>query len=188
MLDEKKRKETITLIKRLLDDGKIIKPKKYTKKFFMNKARNALDTSQRLMLISTDEKDELKNYLWIITTSYYAMFFAAISLLAHLNHKIDSSIGIHRLTYHALLYYCVIDDNKLQKHYIEQYKEAYDDAEQLLQISESKVFEMLNNLKYEQDKRHSFTYEEGLEAEKSKAKISLERAKSFVSEVRKIIT
>jgi uncharacterized protein (UPF0332 family) len=52
---------------------------------------------------------------------------------------------------------------------------------------ESKALEFIDNLRYEPQKRHIFTYEEGKEAEKSKASTSLKRAKAFITEIRMMI-
>jgi len=125
--------------------------------------------------------------MWAITTAYYSMFFAATALLAHFGHKIKSEIGIHKLTYHALAYYFIIADNKLQKHFVEEYKDMYYDAENLLQISEEKALEMIEHFKFEQTKRTRFTYEMGWTAEKQKAQTSLERAEEFILEIRELM-
>lgn len=187
MLDEKQRKKSEALIKQLISENKIVKAYPKTKSFFLEKAINSLQLSKRIYEISVDEDDSLEGYMWVINTSYYAMFFAATSLLAHFNHKIDSDVGIHKLTYHALVYYFLLDDNKLQKHFIEQYKESYDNAEQLLQISEEKAIEMVEHFNFEHTKRTSFTYEVGKIAERNKANTSLKRAEEFLIEVRNIM-
>ncbi len=187
MLDNKQRKESESIIKQLIKENKIIKPGSRVKSFFLDKAINSLQISKRILEISEDENDPLEGYMWVINTSYYCMFYAATSLLAHFNHKINSEIGIHKLTFHALVYYFLVDDNKLQKHFIEEYKEAYENAEQLLQISEEKAIEMVEHFNFEQSKRSRFTYEVGEIAERNKAKTSLKRAEEFLIEVRKII-
>lgn len=187
MLDDKDKQESRSIIGQLIKEGKIIKPLPGTKDFFLTKSKESLQLSQRIFEISQDENDPLESYMWIVTTSYYSMFFAATALLAYFKHKIDSEIGIHRLTYHALVYYFLIDDNKLQKHFLEEYKDLYEKAEELLQTSEEKATEMIRHFKFEQKKRNEFTYEMGKIAEKQKAKTSLERAEEFVLEIRKLI-
>ncbi|MFH1511250.1 MAG: hypothetical protein ABIF10_06155, partial [Candidatus Woesearchaeota archaeon] len=133
MLDKKDLEESRSIIQKLVKDGKIINPPSNQKSFFLDKAINSLQVSKRLLGLA--EEENLDTCMWVINTSYYSMFFAAISLLAYSNKKIKSEIGVHKLTYHALVYYFVIEDNKLQKQFIEQYKDAYNDAEQLLQIA-----------------------------------------------------
>lgn len=182
-----KKEESIKLVKRLIKENKIIKPSKGVEPFFLNKAINSLQVSKRLLQISNDEKDSLEAYMWVINSAYYSMFFAATSILAHFKHKIDINIGIHKITYHALVYYFLIDDNKLQKHFIEEYASLYEDAEQLLQISEKKAHEVIISLDLEREKRSDFTYEMGFISEKRKAETSIKRANEFLTEVRKII-
>ena len=187
MLDNEEKKKSELVIKQLIKENKIIKPSPKTKPFFIGKAINTFQISKRIFKISEDKDDPLEGYMWVINTSYYCMFYAATALLAHFNHKIDSEIGIHKLTFHALVYYFLIDDNKLQKHFIEEYKESYEDVEQLLQISEEKAIEMVEHFSFEHTKRSRFTYDVGEVAERNKAKTSLKRAEEFLIEVRKIL-
>jgi len=107
------KEESRSLISKLIKDGIIVKPVQGTKEFFLNKSIESLQISKRIFEIA--ENETLKSYMWTITTAYYSMFFAATSLLAHFGHKIKSEIGIHKLTYHALVYYFLIADHKLQK-------------------------------------------------------------------------
>lgn len=182
MLDKQESKSIIT---RLIKEGVIVKPVPGTKEFFLNKSTESLQLSKRILEIA--ENETIKSYMWVITTAYYSMFFAATALLAHFSHKIKSDIGIHRLTFHALVYYFLLADNKLQKHFIEEYQDMYDNAEELLQTSEEKALELMEHFKFEQTKRTRFTYEMGWIAEKQKAGTSLERAEEFVLEIRKLM-
>ena len=186
MLDKDKQKSK-SIISQLIKEDKIIKPLPGTGDFFLAKSIESLQLSKRIFEISQDEDDPLESYMWVITTAYYSMFFAATALLAYFKHRIDVEVGIHKLTYHALIYYFLIADNKLQKHFIEEYKEMYDNAEKLLQISEEKAIEILEHFKFEQSKRTRFTYEMGRIAEEQKAKTSLKRAEEFTLETRKVM-
>ena len=187
MLDEKEKKEIRSIMLQLIKENKIVKPPTTTESFFLDKARNSLQVAKRILNISEDNADSLESYMWVVNASYYCMFYAATALLSHFNHRIDVSAGIHKLTYHALAYYFLIDDKKLQKHFIEEYKESYEDAEQLLQISETKAVEMVKYFSFEHSKRIEFTYEIGKVAEKNKARTSLKRAENFLMEVGKIV-
>ena len=187
MLEEKQKKESESIIKQLINEGKIINPNQKVESFFLDKSSTALQVSKKLFEISEDKNNHFDGYTWIINIAYYSMFYAATALLAHFNHRIKSEVGVHKLTYHALVYYFLIDDNKLQNHFIEQYKESYEDAEQLLQISEEKAVEMIEYLNFEHTKRIKFTYDVGEVAERNKAKTSLKRAEDFLTEVKKMI-
>jgi len=181
------KKESASIIKQLIADEKIGRPKLGSKEFFLAKSLEALQLSKRIYEICKDKNDPIKSYNWVVTTSYYSMFYSATALLAHFNKSIKSEIGIHKLTYHALVYFFLLENNKLQKHFIEKYKDQFDDAEQLLQISDDKASTFLENLKFEHEKRTQFTYEMGKIAEENKAKTSLERAEEFVAEVRNLM-
>ncbi len=180
-------KESQSLIKQLINDEKIIKPESGRAQYFLSKSIESLDVARRIYALSTDKNDTLKSFMWVITTSYYSMFFAATALLTHYTKKINVDAGIHKATYHALVYYFHVLDKKLQKHFIEAYKDSYENAEELLQTSEKKALELLEGFKHEQDKRKIFTYEMGKVAEEHKARLSLQRAENFYEEVRMII-
>ena len=188
MLDDKRKEESKSLIKQLIDTGKMIKPERNQIKFFLDKSVESFNLAKRVLEISEDEEDNLKSHMWVVAIAYYSMFFAGTSLLAFFNHQINEKKGIHKLTYHALVYYFLIDDNKLQKHFIEEYQDAYVEAEELLKISESKAFSMLQDFDFEMAKRKRFTYEMGEIAELNKARTSVKRANEFLIEARKIIS
>jgi len=173
------KRETENVMKQLISEGKIEKPETGRIIFFMAKSQESLNVAQKLQDISQDTKSNLKSYMWIISTSYYSMFFAATALLAQFNKKIITIVGIHKLTFHALAYYFYILDNKLQKQYLEEYKESYDNVEELLQISEKKALELLRSFDFEQGKRKTFTYDMGVYAQENKAITSVKRAKEF---------
>ena len=115
------------------------------------------------------------------------MFFAATALLAKNNHKIDTETGIHKLTFHASVYYFIKQESKLKWQILEEYKEAIQDAEELLQLSENKLKELVTDFGFELEKRKIFTYDLGKEAERNKALTSYNRAKRFFNEIEKAI-
>jgi len=187
MLDEKQKQLTRKVISGLIAQRKIVKPERGRSYFFLEKSKDSFLLAKRILEIADDPTEQLKSYAWVVCIAYYSMFFAATALLAHFMHKIDGEQGIHKLTSHALLYYFILDDNKLQKHFIEEYQDTYKEAEQLLQLSEQKALEMVQDFDFEQQKRKIFTYEMGKIAEQQKARTSLQRAENFLMEVRKII-
>jgi hypothetical protein len=85
------------------------------------------------------------------------------------------------------VHYFLVEDNKLGKYLMDEYKDAVDEAEELLQFSERKTTELIRDFGNEMAKRKIFTYELGKTAERRKAEVSLQRAKNFVREVEKII-
>ena len=185
MLEDKKLKESSKIMNHILSDGGIVKPKLGLVEFFIYKSLQSIAVASRLMEL--EDKENLTADLWIINSSYYSMFFAATALLAKFGHSIKQEIGIHRLTYHALVHYFLVEDNKLGKYFMDEYKDAVDEAEELLQFSERKTTELIRDFGNEMAKRKIFTYELGKTAERRKAEVSLQRAKNFVREVEKII-
>lgn len=185
MLDEKSIQQSSNIIKELISEDKIVAPNLKTRDFFLKQSEKTLLVAQKLLELQV--KEQIDTNLWIINTSYYSMFFAATSLLAHYNKKLNISQGVHKATYHALVHYFVKEDNKLKRQLAEEYAKAVNDAEQILQIGEEKIKELVTNFDFELAKRKTFTYEIEEDASKNKAITSLERAKNFVAEVKKII-
>lgn len=95
MLDEKRIEQSSKIIRELITSGKIIKPKVGVVDFFLNQSHRTLAVAERLLKLYDDES--LDTHLWVINTSYYAMFFQATALLALFNHKIEAEQGIHKL-------------------------------------------------------------------------------------------
>lgn len=130
MLNEKKLMESSKIIKQCIEDNQISKPIKGTTNFFFEKSMESIIIAENL--IKLEKENKVKSSIWIINTSYYSMFFVATALLAFHGHKIKSETGIHRLTFHALVHYFVNEDDKIKKHFIEQYANAANEAEELM--------------------------------------------------------
>jgi len=76
-------------------------------------------------------------------------------------------------------------NGKLEKHFIEDFENAQEESSEIL--GKEKAKEMISNYSSEKEKRVKFTYEIGEIAMKNKAETSLNRAKKFNEEVRKIL-
>jgi uncharacterized protein (UPF0332 family) len=157
--------------------------------FFLENAKNTLQTANILYSLSTDKQlqkqsgqQEFDGYLWVINTSYYSMFYAARALLEHNNVKLRAEQSIHALCFDALIYFFYLND-KLHKKLLEAYAQAATQANELLSTAD----ELIETYYYEKNKRATFTYQTGKIAMKSKAQTSLKRARAFVEELRTII-
>ncbi len=181
MLDNKAIEESTKIIKQLISEQAIVIPETGRKTFFLEKSRISLVIAKRLLRLQREEN--INANMWIINTSYYAMFFAATALLAHHNHTINTEIGIHKLTYHALVYYFVKERNVLTRKVAENYKDSVEDAEELLQLGERRIKELVTFLDNEQTKRKRYTYDMGEEAEIQKAETSVDRATAFIDDI-----
>lgn len=192
MLDEKRIKEIEGRAKNFLSDGTIQKTKKIEYvDFFLENARKSLQSAS-LLYAGTTNKDLQETYgfedfdgsLWIINSSYYSMFYMARALLANEGLKLKTYLSIHLVTFDALVYFFYLA-GKLQKRLIEDFAEAKGEAAEIL--GQEKAKRLIEDYYYERRKRGDFTYEMGMAAMLSKARTSLERARKFNEEIRKII-
>lgn len=159
--------------------------------FFLDNARNSLDSALLLFGVSTDKNlkestgfRDFNGFLWVINASYYSMFYMARALLENEGVKINTEDSIHAVTFDALVYYFYLT-GKLQKRIVEDFAEAEEDAARMLGREKAKG--LVEDYFHERRKRAKFTYEMGLSAMQNKAKTSLERAKRFNEETRKMI-
>ncbi len=183
-------------IERLMKEERIIidkKDKGIFANFFLENSRKSFDSAKLLMEIS--DKKELQDnlgypnfdgYLWVINSSYYSMFYMARALLENsgIKIKIDSSTqSIHQLTFQALVYFFYLN-KRLEKKLIEDFEEASIEAGEIL--GKEKAKKLIEEYESEKEKRARFTYELGQIAIQGKAKTSLERARFFNQELKKI--
>jgi uncharacterized protein (UPF0332 family) len=193
MLDNKEIEIIKKNIKRYLNDNSIIKEKKGKfAEFFLSNAKNSLDSAKLLFEVST-KKDlqkitgfpDFNGFLWVVNSSYYSMFYMARALLESEGIKIKpESASVHLITFNALVYYFYLT-GKIQKSLIEEFKEAGEEASEVL--GKEKAKSLIEDYSYEKDKRGRFTYEMGEIAIQNKAETSLNRAKKFNEEIRKLL-
>ena len=67
---------------------------------------------------------------------------------------------------------------------IREYEKAKEEA---IELTASKVDNIINSFEYEREKRSDFQYNMDNEAKRSKAVTSVERAKEFIFEMRKLL-
>ncbi|MDO8517362.1 MAG: hypothetical protein Q7S33_04535 [Nanoarchaeota archaeon] len=194
MLDNKEIEIIKGNIRRFLNDNSLVKEKlgKF-ENFFINNANNSLDSAKLLFEVSTNKNIQkaigfpnFNGFLWVVNASYYSMFYMARALLEHEGIKIKTdSASIHLITFNALVYYFYLT-GKIQKSLVEEFKEAGEEASEIL--GKEKAKSLIEDYSYEKDKRGKFTYEMGEIAMQNKAETSLNRAKKFNEEIRKILT
>jgi len=192
MLGEKQINESKNRIINFIKEG-IVQKGKETRfvHFFLKNAKNSLETAKLLFEVSTKDnlKEELglpnfNGFLWTINSSYYSIFYLARALLESQRIKIKTDHSIHMVTFDALIYY-FYSTGKLEKRFIEDLIDAKEETA-LIQGKE-KSNKLVQDYYNERVKRATFTYETGEIAMQNKAKTSLERAKRFNEETRKII-
>jgi len=178
MLDQKRIKEAESNVRQYLLEGMLKKQTNETAKaMYVENADLSLETARRLLGM---ENDTYRPYLWIIVTSYYSMYYIANANLLKLGYKVGDKIS-HKVTADAII---VFVRNKLKKNFLEEYEAAKEDA---LELISQQADILLKSLDEEREKRSRFQYQMDEQAKRGKALTSLERAKKFVFEMKKLL-
>ena len=178
MLDAKRIEEAGSNVRKYLQEGLLKKQQNETAlQMYWQNADLSLETAQKLLTL---ENSTYKPYLWVIVTSYYAMYYAANAVLLRQGYKVGEKIS-HKVTADALI---VFLRQKLQKQLVEEYEEVRNDA---LEIISAKADGVLKLLDLEREKRSQFQYQMDEQAKRGKAVTSLQRAKEFTFEMKKLL-
>lgn len=178
MFDERKIKEAKGNVKQYLAEGLLKKQThEIAKTSYIKNTNLSLQTAQNLLL---GETEDFKPYLWVIVSSYYAMYYAANAVLLSIGYKVGDRIS-HKVTSDSLI---VFARDKLRNKYIEEYEECKQEA---LQIMSLRADGLLASFDLERKKRSLFQYSMDEEVKRSKAKTSFKRAKAFVFEMKKLL-
>ncbi len=191
MLDEKKIAESKRRAEKLIKDGIIFKDKPKSVDFFLINSRNSLDSASLLFNVSIDENTKkslgfpnFDGYLWVVNASYYSMFYLARALLDSQGINVKTELSIHSAVFDALVYYFYLT-GRIERKIIEELNESGLEASEILGKELAKG--LIESYSREKEKRARFTYEMEEIAMKNKAQTSLERAKKFREEIRKMI-
>jgi len=155
-----------------------------------NKAKDSLNLAKYL-LEKLEQTKELESNnttnMWIITQSYYSMFFEVEYLLGLDGRKLpEGTKDTHKTIYLAFLYYYIVKGSELeQKKPVEittskmsralaLLKELQDETLELQRIKKS-----VRDLKKQREDRNAFTYQMSRAAELSEAKKSINKAIEF---------
>ena len=178
MLSEKRINEAELNVKQYLREGLLKKQENETaKQMYLENCELSLLTAQKLLDM---ESGGYKPHLWIIVSSYYSMYYIANAVLLDLGYKVGEKIS-HKVTSDALI---VFARDKLKKGFIEEYEDIKEDALELISL---KTDSILQSFDFEREKRSKFQYQMDEQVKKSKALTSLERAKQFVFEMKKLL-
>ncbi len=194
MISQERIMEAEKNVKKYIEDSWLFNKRKdipqYTK-FFIKNAETSLLTAKILSELSLDIskkqtldlQEEFESYLWVIVSSYYAMFYSALALFAKNEIKVGDKL-VHKVTADVLIAN-FLRNKKLAK-LLEDFEETKGQA---LQITgtEQKAEQLIQNFEYERHKRNSTQYELGTIAKQNLAQTSLQRAEQFVAEIRKIL-
>ncbi|MEK6941155.1 MAG: hypothetical protein AABW49_04630, partial [Nanoarchaeota archaeon] len=136
-----------------------------------------LETAKKLLALETNDYHP---YLWVIVASYYSMYYIANAVLLKLGYKVGDKVS-HKVTADAII---VFARNKLKKNFLEEYENVQADA---LELISQRTDALLKSLDEEREKRSKFQYQMDEQAKRGKAITSLERAKEFVFEIKKLL-
>jgi len=202
MIEKKRIEEAARNVRQYIADGLLKTRDNESKKlasFFMDQAERSLRTASLIFELSTDSaaketmrlERDFESHLWVIVTSYYSMFYAALALLASQGIRAGRQI-VHKVVADALIHFFI--SNKRLAKMLEDYEEARDASlelmgrEELMKHLEKRADELIVAYERERDKRSKFQYDIGEMARRSYAETSLQRARDLVSEVRKILS
>jgi len=178
MLSDKRIEEAESNVRQYLAEGLLKKQRNETaKEMYIENSDLSLETAQKLLSLETST---YRPYLWIIVSSYYAMYYITNALLLALGYKVGEKI-CHKVTNDALI---VFVRNKLRKGFIEEYEDVKEDA---LDLISSKTDSLLQYFDFEREKRSKFQYKMDEQVKKSKALTSIKRAKQFAFEMKKML-
>ena len=201
MIEKVRLEEAKRNVKTYIEDGLLKTGDKDAARFvdfFMANADSSLCTASILQEISDENslKEMLKvgsdfeSYLWVIVSSYYSMFYAASAILAKQSMRATGQL-VHKVTADALIHFFASNE-KLAK-LLEQYEEAQTvglelvGREELMKRMQKKADELIISYEGERKKRSKFQYDIGVQAKRGYAQTSLQRARDFVFEIRKLL-
>ena len=176
MLDEPRIKEARSNVKNYLEEGllkKITFKEGEVKKILINNSRESLKVADTLFSMNISS-------LWVIVSSYYAMFYITSAVLYELGYKIEHKIP-HKIAADSLI---IFVRSKLKDTLIEEYEDAQQEA---LELSGIKADELIESFNFERIKRSRFQYSMTETSVRSRAQTSLERAKRFIFEMEKLL-
>lgn len=201
MIEKSRIEEADRNVSRYIADGLLKTQNEEVKEFigfFMSNADSSLETASLLFQVSDDAKarDQLRmrqdfeSYLWVIVSSYYSMFYAATALLASQGIKAKGDV-VHKVTADALIHFFI--SNKRLAKLMAEYEEAKDVSleligrEELLKRIDSRANELILGFDRERRKRSRFQYDVGVVVKRAFAETSLNRAREFLFEIRKVM-
>lgn len=142
----------------------------------------------KILLDNTNESLKVAEYLhnanisnlWIIVSSYYSMYYLTKLLLYKNGYKVGEKIS-HKVTAEALI---VFLRNKIKDNLIEIFENSKEEA---MQLAGLRADELIESFDQERGKRERFQYSMTEVAMSAKAQTSLQRAKEFSLELKKLL-
>ena len=161
---------------------------------FVEHCRKKAKDSLNLAIYLLDKLEKTKELadngtatIWVVTLSYYSMFFEVEYLLGLDGRKLpEGTKDTHKTIYLAFLYYYVIKGSELEQKKSKSltttrmskaltlFKELQDESLELQRVQKS-----IKDLDTQREQRHAFTYRMNRSAEISEAKTGISKATDF---------
>ncbi len=176
MLDDKRIRQAESAVRDYLAQGLLRKEEdRAALPTYIANSGLSLLTSQKLLQM---ESESYRPHLWVLVTAYYAMFYIANAALIKEGYKVGD-LRSHAITSDALV---VFVRHRLKRRLLGDYEEARQDASALTRAD---LF--IETFEWERRKRSLFQYQMDEELKRSKALVSLERAKEFCFEMKRLL-
>lgn len=176
MLDDKRIKEAEANLRQYLADD-LIRKNSFDKRIFATYLRN----SDESLKVANELHNSGISSLWVIVCSYYSMFYIANAAVYNEGYKIGEKIA-HKVTNEALI---VLLRKRISKALLSEFAELQENA---LELVQAKTGQLIDSFEKERGKRSRFQYEMVEEIKASMADTSLQRAKEFAFEMKKILS
>ncbi len=175
MLDDQRIKEAEANLRQFMAED-LIRKSSFDQKIFATYVKN----SDESLKVAEDLHNSGGSDLWIIVCSYYSMFYIANAALYKEGYKIGEKIA-HKVTNEALI---VLLRRRISKAMLDEFAELQENA---LELVEAKTSQLIDSFEKERRKRSRFQYEMAEEIKSSTANTSLQRAKEFAIEMKKML-
>lgn len=174
MLNEKRIEIALANFRQDMRDEHIKKQKPDTDliQAFLDNSNESLDVAEYLFEAEISP-------MWVIVSSYYSMYYISNAVLNKLGYKVGGKMS-HRITADALI---VLVRGKLKDNLLQEFDEAKDEYTELDNLTD----EIIELYDLEHKKRLNSQYVMGYNAQISKSKTSLDRAKKFDLELEKLL-
>ena len=178
MLSDTRIREAESNVRTYLEDGLLARrSNRAAQEMYLHNSDVSLATAHKVLSL---EGPTYKPYLWVIVPAYYAMYYIANAVLLARGYKVGDRVS-HKVTSDALI---ALVRGGIRKGLLEGYEDTRGDA---LDLTAARTDDLLQSFDYERTKRSRFQYRLDAQAEHSKALTSLERAKTFVFEMKKLL-
>lgn len=178
MLSDTRIREAESNVRSYLEEGLLVRrSNQAAQEMYLHNSDVSLATAHKVLSL---ESPSYKPYLWVVVPAYYAMYYIANAVLLAKGYKVGDRIS-HKVASDTLI---ALLRSDIRKGLLKGYEETREDA---LDLTAARTDDLLQSFDHERTKRSRFQYRMDAQTERSKALTSLERAKTFVFEMKKLL-